>query len=123
MITSIYQISLKLDVMIGLVQQLMITSLLSQILSTLPKKSRKLRKGKRKLEITSNLVHFYDKIGTTYKTDFLNRGNTTCPAKVHLETKGRGSFSENKDRFIENSDFKTMSRNFEAISTSKHHYV
>lgn len=60
---------------------------------------------------------------TTYKNNFLGNGLTVCPAKVKLETKMKGGFSSVKDRFTENSDFKALSPDYHAISTSKHSYV
>ena len=32
-------------------------------------------------------------LGTTYKTDFLNRGSTICPVKLKLATPYRGTHS------------------------------
>lgn len=46
-----------------------------------------------------------------------------CPAKVILETKSKGFFSDTKAKFNENADFKALDPNFHAISTSKHFYV
>lgn len=50
---------------------------------------------------------------------------TVCPAKVNLETKNKGFFSSSnsKGRFGENTDFKALSPDYHAISTSKHSYV
>ncbi len=55
---------------------------------------------------------------TTYKSDFVKQTAQNCPSKIHLQTKGKGKFSEIKDKFKENADFKTMSLNYHAFSTS-----
>lgn len=36
---------------------------------------------------------------TIYKNDFIPKQNPLCPAKIHLETKGQGHFSETKGKF------------------------
>ena len=46
-----------------------------------------------------------------------------CPAKTKLETKVKGLFTNSKAKFTENTDFKALSPEFHAISTSKHSYV
>jgi len=46
-----------------------------------------------------------------------------CPAKVILETQAQGFFNETKHSFAENTDYKALSPEFHAISTSKHSYV
>ena len=45
---------------------------------------------------------------------------TICPAKATLETKSKGFFSGTKDKFTENTDYKSLDPTFHAISTSKH---
>jgi hypothetical protein len=60
---------------------------------------------------------------TIYKNDFIPKSNPLCPAKIYLETKAQGSFNETKGSFAENTDFKALSPEFHAISTSKHSYV
>ena len=60
---------------------------------------------------------------TIYKNDFIPKANPLCPAKIHLETRAQGNFSETKNSFAENTDFKSLSPEFHAISTSKHSYV
>ena len=55
----------------------------------------------------------------------MNKGRGVCPAKVMLETRGRGRFKEShsKIKFSENADFKAMSPEFQAIATGKFSYV
>jgi hypothetical protein len=48
---------------------------------------------------------------------------TQCPAKLKLETKMKGQMSEHKGNFIENSDFKSFSPDFHALSLSKQAFV
>ena len=60
---------------------------------------------------------------TTYKNDFIKKDTTVCPAKIYLESSGQGVFNGTKSKFNENADFKAMSPNFHAISTSKHSHV
>lgn len=62
-------------------------------------------------------------IETTYRNDFLGERKEVCPAKTILETKNKGAFTNSKAKFSENTDFKAMSPEFHAISTSKHCYV
>lgn len=81
--------------------------------------AKKVKNVEKKEEKANNKLQFR----TTYKSDFMGKGEAVCPAKVQLSTKSRGSYSEVKHRFSENSDFKTISRNFAAISTSKHSYI
>jgi hypothetical protein len=80
-----------------------------------------------KKEENPDFVHQYGKdkfnLETTYKNDFNKKATPICPAKVYLESKGQGAFSGTKSKFNENADFKAMSPNFHAISTSKHSYV
>lgn len=58
-----------------------------------------------------------------YRNTFVGFPTNICPAKVKLETIQKGTFSNSKGRFSENSDFKAMSPEYHAISTSKHFYV
>lgn len=71
--------------------------------------------------------HMYGKFWinseTVYRNDFIPKENPLCPAKVQLETKDKGSKVDAKHSFAENSDFKALSPEFHAISTSKHWYV
>lgn len=60
---------------------------------------------------------------TVYKNDFVGKKNPLCPAKILLETKAQGAFRDTKGNFAENADFKALSPDFHAISTSKHSYV
>ena len=53
----------------------------------------------------------------------MTKENPLCPAKIMLETKAQGFFGESKGNFAENTDFKALSPQFHAISTSKHCYV
>ena len=46
-----------------------------------------------------------------------------CGAKIQLETKAKGQFSGTKSAFGENSDFKAMSPNYQAFSTSGFKFV
>jgi hypothetical protein len=58
-----------------------------------------------------------------YKNDFIPQGNTVCASRIILDTKGRGQFSDTKSVFAENSDFKAMSPNYQAFSTSGFKFV
>lgn len=60
-------------------------------------------------------------LGTNYKSDYTEKASPVCPAKLQLQQSMR--FSELKSKLSENGDFKTMTPNFHAISTSKHFYV
>jgi hypothetical protein len=60
---------------------------------------------------------------TTYKNDFITKASKLCPAKIQLESKTKGRFTDLKSNFNENSDFKSMNPEFHAIATSKHSYV
>jgi hypothetical protein len=92
----------------------------SPTLSILRKKW-KLLKRKNKIPITYiNMVRFDLSLETTYKTDFIKKNTPVCPAKIFLESNGQGTFTSSKSNFNENADFKAMSPNFHAISTSKH---
>lgn len=62
-------------------------------------------------------------IETIYKNDYLDKGNRVCPAKIKIESKRKGIYNNLKGNFNENSDFKGMSPDFHAISTSKHSFV
>lgn len=53
----------------------------------------------------------------------MGKKNPLCPAKILLETKAQGAFRDTKGNFAENADFKALSPDFHAISTSKHSYV
>lgn len=70
-----------------------------------------------------NIVAISFILETTYKNDFIKKDTTVCPAKIYLESSGQGVFNETKSKFNENADFKAMSPNFHAISTSKHSHV
>ena len=76
-----------------------------------------------KKEENPDFAHQYGKdmvyLETTYKNDFIKKSNPVCPAKIFIESKGEGMFSSTKSHFNENSDFKAMSPNFQAISTAK----
>lgn len=69
------------------------------------------------------MVNLSLNIETTYKNSFLGPIPTVCPAKIALETKSKGFFNSSKEKFAENTDFKSLNPNFHAISTSKHSYV
>ena len=60
---------------------------------------------------------------TVYKNDFLTSGITVCPAKLKLESKIKGQMSSSKGQFTENSDFKSFSPDFHALSLSKQSFV
>ena len=64
-----------------------------------------------------------DILETSYRNDFVKKGNAVCPAKVLLETVGKGIFNERKDKFDEKSAFKAMNPNFQAIATGKFSFV
>ena len=60
---------------------------------------------------------------TTYRNLYLGEKKEVCPAKLRLESKVKGQFTNSKAKFSENTDFKALSPEFHAISTSKHCYV
>ena len=98
-------------------------SLPSPTQRTMLKKSRILKNLKIIQTLAINTVFMMLIIETTYKNSFLPGKATICPAKALLETKNKGVFNSSKDRFSENSDFKSMNPAFHSISTSKHWYV
>jgi hypothetical protein len=53
----------------------------------------------------------------------MNKVTRLCPAKIQLESKSKGRFTDSKNNFNDNSDFKSMNPEFHAIATSKHSYV
>lgn len=87
------------------------------------KKVKVLEKRNEKLGYNHQYGTSSSNLETVYKNDFIPKENPLCPAKVYLETKGQGSLVESKHNFAENSDFKSLSPEFHAISTSKHSYV
>lgn len=60
---------------------------------------------------------------TVYKNDFVSKEGTVCGAKVILETRGKGQYIDSKATFAENSDFKAMSPEYHAFSTSGFKFV
>lgn len=62
-------------------------------------------------------------IETSYRNNFLAKGQGVCPAKTELESKQKGKFRDSKTNFKENADYKALSPEFQAISTGKFSYV
>ena len=77
----------------------------------------------RKSMTKTNTVNFMIILDSTYRTSFIPKETAVCKSKIQLEAKMRESFAKTKDRFTENTDFKALSQDFHAISTSKHWYV
>ena len=69
------------------------------------------------------MVHFFVIVETVYKNDFIPKENAVCAARIHMDTRGRGQFSDTKNSFAENSDFKAMSPSYQAFSTSGFKFV
>ena len=49
----------------------------------------------------------------------MSKGKVMCPAKAVLESRGKTSHGEHKTKYEENSDFKSMSDNFQSFSRCK----
>lgn len=69
------------------------------------------------------MVRLKFNIETTYRNNYLGERKDVCPAKTKLETKIKGFFTNSKAKFSENTDYKALSPEYHAISTSKHSYV
>lgn len=70
-----------------------------------------------------NMVLLSFILETTYKHSFLGISPSICPSKIILESKAKGLLNSSKEKFAENTDFKSLNPAFHAISTSKHFYV
>lgn len=55
------------------------------------------------------MVNIYFTLETVYRNDFLGEKGGVCPAKVVLETRSKGMFTNSKNSFSENTDFKALS--------------